>query len=254
MREEEATSPTDTRGKVEPLGKRGATTAEEDCCGGSSAGCCAESAPASGAGRDPSPHRMEAFEPAMCCATGVCGPSVDPTLVRFAGDLEWLESRGVHVARHNLYQDPQAFTANAVIRDRLNANGPEGLPIVLVDGCVTWEGDYPTRSELASTLGLEESTPPRIFSESVKELVALGAAIVANCEPCFRSHYDAARKLGISREDLQATVETARAVKEAPGRSILQLADRYLGTGSADPPPETGSGLPLPVIGSRKCC
>ena len=34
---------------------------------------------------------MRVFDPAMCCSTGVCGPSTDSILVRFAADLKWLE-------------------------------------------------------------------------------------------------------------------------------------------------------------------
>ena len=26
--------------------------------------------------------KLEIFDPAMCCSTGVCGPSVDPELLR----------------------------------------------------------------------------------------------------------------------------------------------------------------------------
>ena len=36
---------------------------------------------------------VEVFDPAMCCSTGVCGPSVDPALSRFAADLDWLASQ-----------------------------------------------------------------------------------------------------------------------------------------------------------------
>ena len=36
--------------------------------------------------------KFEVFDPAMCCPTGVCGPSVDPKLVQFAADLEWLKT------------------------------------------------------------------------------------------------------------------------------------------------------------------
>lgn len=28
--------------------------------------------------------KVEIFDPAMCCSTGVCGPSVDPELTRVA--------------------------------------------------------------------------------------------------------------------------------------------------------------------------
>ena len=37
---------------------------------------------------------VDVFDPAMCCSTGVCGPSVDPELARFAADLDWLKSQG----------------------------------------------------------------------------------------------------------------------------------------------------------------
>lgn len=36
--------------------------------------------------------RIEVYAPALCCPTGVCGPSVDPELVRFAADLDWLKA------------------------------------------------------------------------------------------------------------------------------------------------------------------
>jgi hypothetical protein len=28
--------------------------------------------------------KIEIFDPAMCCSTGVCGPSIDPELMRMA--------------------------------------------------------------------------------------------------------------------------------------------------------------------------
>jgi len=43
--------------------------------------------------------KLEVFDPPMCCPTGICGPSVDPAIVRFAADLEWLKDRGIKVRR-----------------------------------------------------------------------------------------------------------------------------------------------------------
>ena len=37
-----------------------------------------------------------------------------------------------------------------------------------------------------------------IYDERVNELVAIAAAIGANCEPCLKYHFDQARKLGVS--------------------------------------------------------
>ena len=55
----------------------------------------------------------------------------------------------------------------------------------------------------------ESTTPSSIFSPSVAELVAIGAAIGANCEPCFKYHYSQARKLGVSRDDVAQAVALA---------------------------------------------
>jgi arsenite methyltransferase len=54
---------------------------------------------------------LQVFDPPMCCSSGVCGPSVDPRLPRFAADLDWLRNQGVQVERFNLAHQPQAFVA-----------------------------------------------------------------------------------------------------------------------------------------------
>jgi AhpD family alkylhydroperoxidase len=78
-----------------------------------------------------------------------------------------------------------------------------------------------------------------IMNPSVRELVAIGAAIAANCEFCFKFHYDKARKLGVSREDMLSAVETAILVKNSPAKSIAELAEKYLK--SATPPADEKS-------------
>jgi len=74
------------------------------------------------------------FDPALCCSTGVCGPEVEPALVRFAADLEWLRTRGVEVRRFNLSQEPGAFAANGLVREALQREGTDCLPLLLVNG------------------------------------------------------------------------------------------------------------------------
>lgn len=38
--------------------------------------------------------KLEIFDPAMCCSTGVCGPSVDPNLMRIATIINALKEKG----------------------------------------------------------------------------------------------------------------------------------------------------------------
>ena len=107
--------------------------------------------------------KLEVFEPAMCCATGVCGVDVDPVLVQFNADLQALEQSGVEVARHSLSHEPAAFAAHAEVVKELEA-GMDRLPIVTVNGCIVSTGMYPSKAQLMSKLGL--ATPgaekPRI--------------------------------------------------------------------------------------------
>jgi len=86
--------------------------------------------------------KVEVFDPPMCCSTGVCGPAVDPSLVRFAADLDWLKKHGVEVARFNLAQEPGAFVSNPVVAGALRERN-DILPPLLVDGVIASRGSYP---------------------------------------------------------------------------------------------------------------
>jgi AhpD family alkylhydroperoxidase len=196
------------------------------------------------------PKTVQVFDPAMCCSTGVCGPNVDPVLPRFAADLEWLKAQGVATERYNLAQQPAAFAGNEAVRTELTERGVESLPLVLVDERIVSRGEYPTREQLAEWSGLDGTAPKTIYTEAVAELVAIGAAIAANCEPCFKFHFARARKLGVSHEDVLLAVNTAQGVKDAPARSVLNLARRVLGVAEVS---AGGSGAAGCAPGSG-CC
>jgi arsenite methyltransferase len=98
--------------------------------------------------------KLTVYDPPMCCSTGVCGPSVDPTLPRVTADLAWLKRQGVEVERYNLAQQPQAFVANPKVNAALHEHGNDCLPLILVDGEVVSRGVYPDRSGLANLAGL----------------------------------------------------------------------------------------------------
>ncbi len=100
---------------------------------------------------------VRVFDPAMCCSTGICGPSVDPELVRFAADLDWLKAQGISVERFNLAQQPAAFAEDAAVRAALETKGEAGLPLVKVDGEVKSSGGFPSRGELAAWAGVADA-------------------------------------------------------------------------------------------------
>ncbi len=99
--------------------------------------------------------KLEIFEPAMCCPTGVCGVNVDQTLVQFNADVQWLSEQGVAVARHSLSHDAAAFAANPDVVKELEG-GMDRLPIATLDGRIVSTGMYPSRAQLVQKLGLEQ--------------------------------------------------------------------------------------------------
>jgi hypothetical protein len=112
--------------------------------------------------------KLEVFDPAMCCSTGVCGVDVDPVLPQFAADLKWLEEHGIAVQRHNLGQEPQAFAANPAVLKEMEA-GMDRLPVLVVNGHIVATGMYPSRAQLAQKLGLSSDG-------AVKEVIDVAAA------------------------------------------------------------------------------
>lgn len=117
--------------------------------------------------------KVQVYDPAMCCSTGVCGPAVDPVLPQFAADLEWLKSKGIEVERFNLAQEVAAFAANPIVKQALNSKGTKCLPMVLVDGEVVSEGVYPTREQLAGFVSIAYEPGPRVKARA-SELVGIG--------------------------------------------------------------------------------
>ncbi|HEY5915294.1 MAG TPA: arsenite methyltransferase [Verrucomicrobiae bacterium] len=115
-----------------------------------------------------------------------------------------------------------------------------------IDGMVDWQdplyqkiikdlppgakpGDYVTSLEITARKA-GTARGGNGYSPVVNELVAIGAAIAGNCEPCLKYHYREAKKLGVSETDMAQAAVMGAKVKDAPHQSILKLADRLLGS------------------------
>ena len=109
--------------------------------------------------------KMIIFEPAMCCPTGVCGPSVDPELLRISTVINNLKNKGITVERYNLTSNTQIFIENKVINKMLIKEGVEILPITMVDDVVEKTRAYPTDEEFCSLLDV----PADYLKASVKK-------------------------------------------------------------------------------------
>ncbi|TVQ64878.1 MAG: arsenical resistance operon transcriptional repressor ArsD [Balneolaceae bacterium] len=202
---------------------------------------------------------IDVYDPVMCCSTGVCGPDVDEALVDFANDVKWLKAQGVEVNRFNLGQEPEAFKSNASVLARLQKEGTACLPVILLNGTIVAEGGYPDRGQLTHLLELpsgetapepdardeQGETEPGVMSEKVQELIALGAALACNCEPCMEFQFKKVKELGVSDQEIAQVLQIAQNVKERTNGEMIRQANSLLGVQPA------GSGCCEPESG---CC
>lgn len=100
---------------------------------------------------------LKIYDPALCCSSGVCGPSVDDKLVALAGFLKGLDAGRFKVERYNLAQQPAAYVDNKAVAATLKDRGTDALPLFYVDDELVWSGSYPSIEELGRLLGTEAS-------------------------------------------------------------------------------------------------
>jgi len=135
--------------------------------------------------------KLQVYEPPMCCSSGICGPKVDPDLVRFSSDLDWLRKKGVVVERFNLSSHTAEFAREERVAEALNREGNKCLPLILVDGVIVSRGSYPLRGELLQFIGMdklmnaghsEDNSYPSAFDPQ-SEMNSCGPGCACNAPP-----------------------------------------------------------------------
>ena len=95
---------------------------------------------------------VELFDPPMCCPTGLCGPTLDQTLLDVNEMILALKAEGVSVERYQMTSHPHAFLNNAEVMRLVRERQMAALPITVVQGRVLKVGEYPTLAEVKSAL------------------------------------------------------------------------------------------------------
>ena len=68
-----------------------------------------------------------------------------------------------------------------------------------------------------------------MLDEMTKELVAIGAAITAHCQPCLEYHTAKARELGVSEENIAEAVKVGQQVQRGASAKIDRFAGQLIG-------------------------
>lgn len=111
---------------------------------------------------------IKIYEKALCCESGVCGPSVDPELLRITTVVRGLNKKGLGVRRYNLSMHPLEFAKNGTVTDFMKDKGLEVLPVTLLNGEVVKTGSYPSTEELSQWTGVDkkdlEGSPEKLLT------------------------------------------------------------------------------------------
>jgi Arsenical resistance operon protein ArsD len=98
------------------------------------------------------PADVEFFDPPMCCSTGLCGPTIDQTLLDMNEMIQTLQRENLRVERYQMTSHPNAFLGNTEVMKLVREKEMTALPITVVRGKVIKVGAYPTSDEIRTAL------------------------------------------------------------------------------------------------------
>lgn len=91
---------------------------------------------------------------------------------------------------------------------------------------------------------------PVIVDHKVTMLIAAGAAMAANCEPCLNKVVPGLIEAGVSMADIRSAVSIGQAVKDRPAAIMKEAADVLTGTQLSDG--SVSEGCPLEEMNRRE--
>ncbi len=57
----------------------------------------------------------------------------------------------------------------------------------------------------------------------IKELIAIGASVTANCHPCFKYHVNKAKESGADEQEITEAIAVAKMVRKCAESQMEQL-------------------------------
>ena len=75
------------------------------------------------------------------------------------------------------------------------------------------------------------------LEQQTEELIAIGAAIALNCQPCLEYHVAKAREYGLGDESILAAIDVAKQVRRGASAKMDRFAAGHVVGGAAHVPP-----------------
>ena len=105
-------------------------------------------------------------------------------------------------------------------------------------------------SKIKDEQSSQDSTP--IIDYEVTMLIAAGAAMAANCEPCLNKIIPDLIEAGVAEDDIRKAVEIGQFVKDKPAALMKEAADALAGTQLSEP--KKSEGCPTDTMKSTGGC
>jgi len=77
-------------------------------------------------------------------------------------------------------------------------------------------------------LDLVKKGKNKMFDEKIKELIAIGASVSANCHPCIKFHTAKAREMKIDEAEIQQAIEVGKMVRKGAAGQMDKLLEEIL--------------------------
>ena len=124
------------------------------------------------------------YESAMCCSSGVCGPSPDKALIELQDTIEKVQKMGCEVERYSITQSPKKFRENPAIIKLIQEQQIKALPVTTYNGKVMKVGSYPGLSELQKWLQDDDVAPAAMTEGKIGNEACCSGSEAGNDEGC----------------------------------------------------------------------
>ncbi len=67
-----------------------------------------------------------------------------------------------------------------------------------------------------------------MIDPKIKELIAIGASVSANCHPCVKYHVNKAREMAIDEKEIQQAIEVGKMVRKGAADQMDGLVSEII--------------------------
>lgn len=123
------------------------------------------------------------YESAMCCSSGVCGPSPDKSLIDLQDALDKLKDMGAKVERYTITGNPKKFRENTEVIKLMQERQIKALPITTFNGKVIKVSGYPNIDELKKCFA-DSNTDLPANEEKISSEACCSGQEISSTEGC----------------------------------------------------------------------